>query len=120
MLPKEWKNFDGNQVKEIAGGEHHTLILLKDGSILGAGRNDDGQLGECEPTESGCLQKLTHINNVDKIYSSQHYNYAKQNESLQYYAWGYGGDYVLGNGQEDALFKARPVNPERVFTYAPL
>lgn len=48
MTPREWENFDGTHIKEITGGEHHTLFLLNNGEILGAGRNDDGQLGENE------------------------------------------------------------------------
>lgn len=120
LLPKEWKTFDGNKIKEITGGEHHSLFLLNDGSIIGAGRNDDGQLGEIEPMEIGTLQKVTHISNVDRIYSAAHYNYCYEAANSQYYAWGFGGDYVLGNGQENSLFRARPVNKEKVFVHAPL
>lgn len=65
MIPKEWENFDGSQIREISGGEHHTLFLLKSGEILGAGRNDDGQLGDIESTNYGTLNRLTHIKNVE-------------------------------------------------------
>ena len=54
---------------------------MTDGTILGAGRNDDGQLGETETLDMGTLQKLTHIQNVEKIYSAAHYNYCKEEGS---------------------------------------
>jgi regulator of chromosome condensation len=36
----------GKLVQDIVGGEHHTIVLMKDGTVWGAGRNDEGQLGE--------------------------------------------------------------------------
>lgn len=31
-----------DEIKDIRGGENHTLILLKNGDIYGAGKNDSG------------------------------------------------------------------------------
>ncbi len=109
MTPIEWEDFDADQIQEISGGEHHTLFLMKNGEIFGAGRNDDGQLGEVEDVFGTC-KKLTHISNVERIYSASHFNYCKEKNSNQFYAWGFGSDYVLGNGLEISLYKARPVN----------
>lgn len=41
-LPVGWTEIFGEDVSEIQGGEHHTLVLYKNGEIYGAGRNDDG------------------------------------------------------------------------------
>jgi regulator of chromosome condensation len=45
QLPHQVGGIDGRKVVDIVGGEHHTLMLMSDGSLWGAGRNDDGQLG---------------------------------------------------------------------------
>jgi alpha-tubulin suppressor-like RCC1 family protein len=36
---------DGIPVKEVAGGEHHTLCVTEDGRVFCWGRNDEGQCG---------------------------------------------------------------------------
>lgn len=55
----------------------------------------------------GSFRKLKHINNVDEIYCSSHFNYALKKNENSYYAWGFGSGYVLGNGKEDSLSIAR-------------
>lgn len=45
----------------------------------------------------GSFRKLTHINNVNNIYCSSYFNYA-QLENNEYWCWGFGAGYVLGNG----------------------
>ena len=84
------------------------MVLYKNGEIYGAGRNDDGQLGELdmEAEEMGTFRKLKHIKDVKRIFCSSHFNYALNDEN-QMYAWGQGDGYVLGNGKEDSLTVAR-------------
>ena len=48
QLPHMVLGITADEVQDIVGGEHHTLVLTKDGRVLGAGRNDDGQLGLLE------------------------------------------------------------------------
>ena len=67
----------------------------------------------------GMFFKLKHISGVDKIYSSNHFNYAFKREDQKYYAWGCGDYYVLANGKEDTLTQARPINNEKVFKNFP-
>ena len=45
QLPHQVGGIDGKKIVDIVGGEHHSLLLMDDGSVWGAGRNDDGQLG---------------------------------------------------------------------------
>jgi len=45
QLPHQVGGIDGKQIVDIVGGEHHSIMLMTDGSLWGAGRNDDGQLG---------------------------------------------------------------------------
>lgn len=54
----------------------------------------------------GSFRKLTHINNVKKIYCSSYFNYCLKDND-EFWCWGFGAGYVLGNGQEESLTKAR-------------
>ena len=48
QLPHQVGGIEGRKIVDIVGGEHHTLLLMSDGSVWGAGRNDEGQLGGLE------------------------------------------------------------------------
>ena len=41
------------KVVDVVGGDTHTMILLEDGSILAAGSNTQGQLGQGKTTRDG-------------------------------------------------------------------
>ncbi len=43
--PTEIPEFEGKEIKNITGGEHHTIVLTTNGEIYGFGKNDEGQLG---------------------------------------------------------------------------
>lgn len=45
FMPKEIIEFNDQEISDIQGGEHHTIVLMKNGEVYGFGRNDDGQLG---------------------------------------------------------------------------
>lgn len=45
QLPHQVGGIEGRKIVDIVGGEHHTLMLMSDGTVWGTGRNDDGQLG---------------------------------------------------------------------------
>ena len=116
-IPEPVPALDGLEVAEIVGGEHHTIVLMKNGAVYGAGRNDDGQLGELNESDSiGGFKRLDHIDNIEHVISANHYNYAKQKKEDSYYAWGFGMSFVLANGREDSLTEARKINNEKFFT----
>ena len=50
LIPTEMKSFSGRCIREIACGSHHTLLLMKDGSVYSFGNNDSGQLGHDKAT----------------------------------------------------------------------
>ena len=115
--PIEWNKINGEDILEITGGEHHTLILFKNGNIYGAGKNDDGQLGKLdENTEKlGTFQKLAHLPKISEIFASSHFSYALDENKDNYYTWGFGYSWVLGNGKEDSVYEAWRINNEKVF-----
>ena len=180
LIPKRMNGIDGNHVLDIVGGEHHTLILTDDYKVLGAGRNDDGQLGEFEegieesegnnedkseqdkelnnevsnlmneenghghqsngfhPSETNGQAKrktsfddkksvsskweenyesefkpLKNLPKIDKIWTSSHFNYAREKDGLNFYGWGFGESYVLGNGRDDSVYVPWKINNEK-------
>lgn len=43
--PTEIEEFEGVEIKDIRGGEHHTILLTAEGQLYGFGKNDEGQIG---------------------------------------------------------------------------
>ncbi len=126
-------------VKHISGGEDHTLFLLENGEVYGCGRNDDHQLGPIleeevrkslellpvqpvKPQEDGeetglkmdtitVPVKLHLAEPLSRVSSSSHYNIAVA-QSGQFYSWGLGFSYVLGNGRDEELREPHAIKPE--------
>ena len=116
LLPTQVIELNGKWIKDIRGGEHHTLILMNNGWVFGAGRNDDGQLGKLDPTvKLGGFTKLAHLPLVDRLWTSHHFNYAEDFERKGFYSWGMGFSYVLANGNEDTVEEAFPISNEKFF-----
>ncbi|KDQ13965.1 hypothetical protein BOTBODRAFT_110732 [Botryobasidium botryosum FD-172 SS1] len=137
LLPEE---LGGATVKQIAGGEHHTLFLLSDGRVFGCGRVDSSQLGlgpdhpaMSTPTakEDGYIATPTLISfppppaadepappipplpaplNPMKYISTSGRFSLAVSESGHVYSWGYGASCQLGLGADT---EEAPV-PERV------
>ena len=55
-VPKQLGNYAN--VKEIACGLYHSLVLLDNSIVLGSGSNDDGQLGMSDHRIRMCMQPL--------------------------------------------------------------
>lgn len=63
---------------------------------------------------------LLTIPKVERVICSSYFSYAKGFNENQYYSWGFGSGFVLGNGKEDSLFISNKVNNEWVFSHFPL
>ncbi|CAG8542011.1 19015_t:CDS:2, partial [Gigaspora rosea] len=109
---------DKPKVRQIAAGEHHSLVLLEDGSIYSFGRADYGQLGigdaldRYEDDEQMKIkrqkigQKVVKPIKIKKlalcqfIAAGDHHSIAVSNDG-KLYTWGFGESYALGGGDED-------------------
>lgn len=148
-------------IKDIVGGEDHTLFLTTEGDLYACGRNDDCQLGPIneddipmtKPNEDDLDRyaeeakrnaeaiKLAHeaglplpekyeapkevkrndtVNRpikvdlpekISHIEASAHYNIVSA-ESKQFYSWGLGFSYVLGNGKDEEVKEPYAIKPE--------
>lgn len=90
-------------IKQIAGGQHHTLVLMEDGSVNVIGRKDYGRLGlgnvkedvtTLQPINALKAKKITSISCGEAV------SFALT-EDGKIYAWGMGSNNQLGTGSED-------------------
>lgn len=111
LLPADVK--DASEIKLIAAGEHHSLILLNNGKILTFGRRDMFEVGlttEQIPEENAYLdpnsKKIrsvpvpTYIPSEKKftnLAAGSHHSLATTEDGLLY-SWGFGETYALGLG----------------------
>ncbi|CAG8613869.1 9862_t:CDS:2 [Cetraspora pellucida] len=100
------------KVRQIAAGEHHTLVLLEDGSIYSFGRADYGQLGigdvpeddDEEPQKIG--QKVTTPTNIRNfvpckfIAAGDFHSIAASSDNDRLYSWGFGEPFGIGDEEK--------------------
>lgn len=119
------------EIKDIVGGEYHTLFLLADGTVKGAGINNDFQLGPIDMEEFKALhpdlsEKEAKLVNPEAVYrpttikigtpckqilANSNYSYAVQDDNAVR-TWGLGFSYILGNGKEDEIQTPHTINPK--------
>ena len=85
-----------NDVKQIACGEYHTLLLKNDGSVWGCGANTYGQLGLDNNTNQKTFTKATtNVSNVKQIYCGGSHTFILKNDG-SVWACGSNGSGGLG------------------------
>uniref|UniRef100_A0A1B0FK39 RCC1-like domain-containing protein n=1 Tax=Glossina morsitans morsitans TaxID=37546 RepID=A0A1B0FK39_GLOMM len=95
-----------DRVLQIAGGQHHTMLLKHGGTVEVIGRKDYGRLG-LGPVKEDVI-KLTPISalarkGIVQISCGEAQSFALTNDG-KLYAWGMGSNHQLGTGsEEDAL-----------------
>ncbi|KAJ3091893.1 Regulator of chromosome condensation [Quaeritorhiza haematococci] len=90
-------------VSEIAGGEHHSMVLNGKGDVYVFGRGDSNELGfgDKKSLETPTLQPA--VSDVRSISCGTAFSLAITNEAgNNLYMWGYGEMGQLANGGEDA------------------
>ena len=45
-MPTQIKSLKGKHVKQITGGEHHSIAVTEEGQVYCWGRNDEGQCAQ--------------------------------------------------------------------------
>lgn len=96
-----------NDVKQIACGEYHTVILKNDGSIWSCGRNDKGQLGiSGAGNKNTFTQVITNISNDVKLIAcgGSHTFILKANGGVWSCGYNYHGQLGLDNNYETGGF----------------
>lgn len=55
----------------------------------------------------GSFKQLSHLKNITRIYCSDDYNYAIDDDKGLIYSWGFGKSFVLGTKAENNLLKSK-------------
>ncbi|CEP18915.1 hypothetical protein [Parasitella parasitica] len=106
------------KIVAVQGGEHHSLVLMEDGSVYAFGRADSNQLGlsaelieknstreegsEVSAFKSavGIPTRIPSLEKVVQIATGTNHSVAIT-ASGKAYTWGFGECYALGNGSSD-------------------
>jgi len=90
-------------VKQIEGGGYHSLILLNDGTVMGFGYNNNGQLGLGNVTTPYTTPTLIpNLSNVKQISCGIYHSLVLLNDGTVK-VWGYNNDGELGLGDTTQL-----------------
>eukprot|EP00759_Apiculatamorpha_spiralis_P051125 PhF_6_TR511/c0_g1_i3/m.286/K10614/HERC3; E3 ubiquitin-protein ligase HERC3 len=91
-------SFAGNPVAEIACGDYHTLVLLRDGVVLSCGKGSQGQLGLGTTFDTAGLTPVSLPEPCKKIAAGGGYNNAHSLalSASNVYAWGSNSKGQLG------------------------
>lgn len=110
LSPTEIVNFENiNNIKSVACGNNHTLVVTEDGQLYACGSNDFGQLGH-----DGCRTKLQKIPGVESLVMTSaacgEAHSMALNEWGQLYTWGSDSCGQLGlETDEGILYKPKIV-----------
>lgn len=82
-------------VKSVAAGDHHCLVLMENGSLWAFGYNKDGQLGD--GTQQNSVEPIKIMDNVRSMAAGGNHSLAVTEEG-SIWAWGHNGNSLLGDG----------------------
>ena len=84
-------------IKMVAIGGNHTLVLLNDGTVYATGANGNGQLGLNDTTNRSTFTKIDTLANI-KFITCGYFNSFAITEDGDVYAWGINNYGELGLG----------------------
>ncbi|KAG0164964.1 hypothetical protein DFQ30_009150 [Apophysomyces sp. BC1015] len=101
-------------IKSVVAGEHHSLVLMENGSLFSFGRADSSQLGVppetitryCSEGDSNFKKAIgypLHIPNLENVVEIKTgSNHAITTDQFGVaHTWGFGETYALGNGSDE-------------------
>ncbi|MDO5398734.1 MAG: S8 family serine peptidase [bacterium] len=92
-----WELFSSLDNVSITAGKEYIAVLKADGSVWTWGKNNYGQLGLGNYTNTTNPQQVPNLTGISQI-SAGTYHMMAVNTSGQAYAWGYNVEGCLGNG----------------------
>jgi len=118
--PSSVPGIDPCQVNQIACGDKHSLVLLKDGTVWGCGLNEESQCGPAfTSSTSSIYSRFTRIDlggPVSALATSGHSNFAlMKNQDDSLISWGLGSAFLLANSSENV--ETNPFHIHRSFHY---
>jgi YD repeat-containing protein len=96
-------------VKAIAAGYKHTVVVKNDGTVWTWGWNSDGQLGDGTTTDRKTPVQVSGLTNVKAVAAGYYHTVALKNDGTVW-SWGYNYYGQLGDGTSgDTASKSAPV-----------
>ncbi|MGC5326281.1 Ig-like domain-containing protein [Brevibacillus sp. SYSU BS000544] len=86
-------------VTKISGHTYHTLALMDDGTVWAWGRNEAGQLGNGNATNSNTPEKVSGLSDIIDVFAKAFNSYALKRDGTVW-AWGGNANGELGNGSK--------------------
>jgi len=86
-----------NDVTAMAAGNHHALILRKNGTVVALGNNSYGQLGDGSTLDSRKPVSVSQLSDVSAISAGFQYSLALKKDG-SFWAWGNNEFGQLGDG----------------------
>jgi len=91
-------NLGGNKAQAIAAGDHHSLILLDDGTVMAFGGNSHGQLGDGSTTNRLTPVRVNLGSNKAQAIAAGYYHSLILLDDGTVMAFGYNAHGELGDG----------------------
>lgn len=104
----------GVTLRDLAGGESHSLLLTRDGRVFACGRNDRGQLGTGVGSGSTAWVEIPGLDRVIQVACGLHHSYALRADG-SVVAWGDNRHAQAGPAGEAVIRRPRvlPLPPMR-------
>uniref|UniRef100_H2Z7N2 RCC1-like domain-containing protein n=1 Tax=Ciona savignyi TaxID=51511 RepID=H2Z7N2_CIOSA len=103
-MPEHVDQFSDIGCVQIAGGQHHTLLLDKHGSVYSLGRGEYGRLGHgTDITQADEPIKINTLQNITSISASSAVSFALDKDGKAW-GWGLGTNLQLTTGTEDDVW----------------
>lgn len=106
------------ELKEVASGLYHTLMLFDNGTIMSVGNNSYGQLGNGKKNQENSKKKKNYVKSKNKFISiAAGYNHSLAvSEDGTLWGWGSNKDLQLGDikfsGRKDVFYIPIKINNE--------
>ena len=84
-------------IKGAAHGRYHSIVVLDDGSMYGAGRNQVGQLGDGSTATRSTPSSITTSGVVESVSCGGYFSHCLKSDG-SVWGWGQGAWGMLGNG----------------------
>ena len=124
ILPPSWQVLMKEELSDISGGQHHTILSTKKGKVYAIGRTEYGRLGLGEnPEEPHTPVVIDSLSNVVSITAGACVSFAVQ-DTGQASGWGMGTNLQLSSGCEEddqlvpVLMKGKKIENKKVISIA--
>lgn len=96
------------RIPQVCAGDNHTCVMRADGTVLCAGRNLDGQLGDGTTEDRPSFARVKGLADATQIDCGAHHVCARR-ATGQVVCWGRGAAGQIGNGATASVREPTPV-----------